>query len=351
MESTPNDKNAASSCTSEQYKDGSNDEVTDYDEKEKSVATDEARLVIDYKDQFTNCSIALSSSSRNDEVVLCEEDAKGGEDSVAVSSLILEETKFLGSEPDSVSTSAVVEQNSVAPTRPIISHKQGVSSSPHDLYTRVSPHSASIQMIAAIPMNRTGETMSVDNVTENGATSLMVAQQHPQGSFTTASATNNIALATHGNSANHFTTPHPARNVSPSPSNDADNDTSPTKSRKILLVGAVLALVVLLVIVGGVCGSGHCTQSSSSEPALLDESTPQEPESSPPPPYFTTTQELQQAVDEYLDWLAQSEDNIDNTTGSSSNDTLPSVGQRYGHSIGMWDVSRIADFSRLFDPN
>lgn len=52
---------------------------------------------------------------------------------------------------------------------------------------------------------------------------------------------------------------------------------------------------------------------------------------------FTTTEELYQAIDEYISERAS----------SFPNETT--VALRYGYPIGVWDVSKITDFSRCFD--
>jgi surface protein len=51
---------------------------------------------------------------------------------------------------------------------------------------------------------------------------------------------------------------------------------------------------------------------------------------------FTTTNELYVAVDDYL-------------TNSTSNATLSAI--KYGYPMNTWDVSRITNFTRIFDPD
>jgi hypothetical protein len=51
---------------------------------------------------------------------------------------------------------------------------------------------------------------------------------------------------------------------------------------------------------------------------------------------FTSTEELYVAVDDYM-------------ANSTSNATISAL--KYGYPMGTWDVSRITNFTRVFDPN
>lgn len=123
--------------------------------------------------------------------------------------------------------------------------------------------------------------------------------------------------------------------------------------KKLCLIMSLCILVVLLaIVIGSVCGSGLCggsgdknspTPPTAPQPAMSPVSSPmvQPPSldnnnsSAAGPDPFTSTQQLYEAVDDYLR----------NTT------TRTEVTTRYGSPMGAWDVSRISDFSRLFDPN
>lgn len=117
------------------------------------------------------------------------------------------------------------------------------------------------------------------------------------------------------------------------------------------LVGSVL---VGGAVAGGLCGSGVCssrtTNKTESSPSLRNApspspialSVPFTPTRTPtttPTLAFETPAELYRAIDEYMA-----------VTGSASADTSP-VAVKFGYPIGRWNVSKIANFSRAFDPD
>jgi hypothetical protein len=92
----------------------------------------------------------------------------------------------------------------------------------------------------------------------------------------------------------------------------------------------VIVLVVGGVIVGGVCGSGACSPGSNGS---VPSTSPPTGETWGPGP--ENRRALIEAVDLFLD-----------STGDGCS-SLPA--EQYGCPIGVWQVCRITDFSRLFD--
>jgi hypothetical protein len=98
----------------------------------------------------------------------------------------------------------------------------------------------------------------------------------------------------------------------------------------------MFVIILLLVLAGagitvaGLCGSGYCAGQFSGSDDVNSEST-----WPPTRRAFNSTVQLYEAVDEYL----AAGENPENT----------SVAEAFGYPIGSWDVSRITDFSRLFD--
>jgi surface protein len=102
---------------------------------------------------------------------------------------------------------------------------------------------------------------------------------------------------------------------------------------------AATTVIVLIAIVTATIASQR-----SSSSALQSESQP----TSRPIAYsvFTSTEQLYEAVDAYLMGMQEDESNIGtNTPLDQSNVSLT-----YGYPIGTWDVSRLTNFSRVFDP-
>jgi hypothetical protein len=116
----------------------------------------------------------------------------------------------------------------------------------------------------------------------------------------------------------------------------------------------IFCAVLLLLLVGGgiavaawMCLRGNCTMAhgehttpKSQKPAVddTDDDTPTIPTSFST---FETTQELYNAVDQYYNMYM---------TSINQNVWSHRVAQTYGYPIGIWDVSRLTNFSRVFDP-
>jgi surface protein len=119
---------------------------------------------------------------------------------------------------------------------------------------------------------------------------------------------------------------------------------------KRVIYGITLAIILAAAILGGVCGSGMCTAKTDPEVKKISTvpptpSTTQSPtaQSSETFRSFTATQELYSAVDMYLK-LTES------WSPNSSEFNSSEVCYTYGCPIGIWDVSKIQDFSATFDP-
>jgi hypothetical protein len=92
-------------------------------------------------------------------------------------------------------------------------------------------------------------------------------------------------------------------------------------------------LIVIGAVLGGVCGTGHCSRDTSLPTVAA-------PTPSPGPTHesFNSTDELYQAIDIYLLHLTEDPENS-------------IVARTYGYPIGTWDVSQIKNFKRAFAPN
>lgn len=108
---------------------------------------------------------------------------------------------------------------------------------------------------------------------------------------------------------------------------EASNST--IRSKKYIWILAVV-LGLCIVVGGTVCATGNCsrveknrTNESSGDESIFEQR-----------PYFETSVELRQAVDEYV-----------RAKGSDSS----GVAVQYGHPMGTWDVSRLFNFSGIFD--
>ena len=155
--------------------------------------------------------------------------------------------------------------------------------------------------------------------------------------------------------------------------------TSNESVSKVPMKAMVIAVISMLciggIVVGGVCGSGACRSSSSSnEPTsvatadsndtnvtvttttpittptfapmvfALPTSAPTLPmDCSAGPIPLTSTTQLYDAVDDYLTFVLAGD--FSETAIQNTNVTLC-----YGYPMNAWDVSRITDFSRVFDP-
>jgi surface protein len=113
--------------------------------------------------------------------------------------------------------------------------------------------------------------------------------------------------------------------------------------RNLFLLSFVGFLLLVGALLGGVCGSGHCSQddeSASTQPTPAA-SMPAAPMPAVPTPMayksFTSTDELYQAVDIYI--LNLTRDRRESI-----------VARTYGYPIGTWDVSNIKNFSQVFAP-
>jgi surface protein len=100
--------------------------------------------------------------------------------------------------------------------------------------------------------------------------------------------------------------------------------------RGMILVGL---LVVVATVVGGVCGGGYCTSSNETT------GTSNQSEKT----YFENLVELQRAVDAYVNDVL-----LSNTSSSTPETSSSAVVQQYGP-LSRWDVSRVTNFSSLFD--
>jgi surface protein len=110
---------------------------------------------------------------------------------------------------------------------------------------------------------------------------------------------------------------------------------------------AACAVVILLIaIVTAATTTTTTTTRRSAKSVLPSES---QPASTSPSVYsvFTSTDQLYEALDAYL--MAMEED--ESKTGTSTLVAQSNVSLTYGYPIGTWDVSRLTNFSRVFDPN
>lgn len=113
--------------------------------------------------------------------------------------------------------------------------------------------------------------------------------------------------------------------------------THKSSSNRWRVVGCLLGSVMVgvAVVVGGICGSGLCSSKNVPSPSPV---APSAPTSTRTTLTFETTTELYSAIDEYV------------AVAGSATANVSSVAFRYGYPIGTWDVSKISDFSRAFDP-
>jgi surface protein len=107
---------------------------------------------------------------------------------------------------------------------------------------------------------------------------------------------------------------------------------------------AVCTVVILLIAI--VTAAATTTARRSAKSALPSELPPT---STSPSVYsvFTSTEQLYEALDAYLLVMQDDESN----TGTNTLVAQSSVSLTYGYPIGTWDVSRLTNFSRVFDPN
>jgi surface protein len=109
--------------------------------------------------------------------------------------------------------------------------------------------------------------------------------------------------------------------------------------------GAMVLLIIVLVVT---------TSLLATRPGKSDSSDKATTSSQPKKPVekvyaaFTSTEELYDAVDEYLLALQANEGNETNTAAALAQ---INVSLTYGFPIGTWDVSRLTNFSRVFDPD
>jgi surface protein len=109
--------------------------------------------------------------------------------------------------------------------------------------------------------------------------------------------------------------------------------------------GGVMALLIIVLVV--------TTSLLATRPGKSD-SNDQDTASQPKPveivfAAFASTEELYDAVDEYLLALQISE--VGNETNTATALAQINVSLKYGFPIGTWDVSRLTNFSRVFDPD
>lgn len=134
--------------------------------------------------------------------------------------------------------------------------------------------------------------------------------------------------------------------------NDDDDESQVAASKhRIILRNSAFALILLLTLVAAISTLVMVRPTSVPPQAQADAtdnnaSSPTAASTAPPTSYaeggsaFKTTEQLYKAVDAYLASLAES----DAAPESSS------VALRYGFPIGMWNVSLITNFTRVFDP-
>jgi surface protein len=126
------------------------------------------------------------------------------------------------------------------------------------------------------------------------------------------------------------------------PNKNNSNTSSSSSSRLCWIRGMILLglLVVIASVVGGVCGGGgYCSSKNNNSNQSENETVTKT--------YFEDLAELQRAVDAYVNDVL-----LSNTSSSSSPETTSSsstsVVQQYGP-LSRWDVSRVTNFSSLFD--
>jgi surface protein len=113
------------------------------------------------------------------------------------------------------------------------------------------------------------------------------------------------------------------------------------RRRRRAWYGGVAILIVLIAVV-----TATTTSRRSSKSTPPSES---QPTSTAPIVYsvFTSTEQLYDAVDAYMLALREDESN----TGTNTPLAQSNVSLTYGFPIGTWDVSRLTNFSRVFDPD
>jgi hypothetical protein len=115
-----------------------------------------------------------------------------------------------------------------------------------------------------------------------------------------------------------------------------------SKRRLVVTTVVLVCIVVGVVLLGSLLGTRPNRHSDNPSPAARTDPPNQDHESSRPLS-FTSTLELYNAVDAYLNATTAASDDADVAASV--------VARTYGHPIGTWDVSRLTDFSRVFDPD